>query len=130
MKFDFDQAIRYLRIALILFFCSWGLIWFSIRADRTAKMDRNVVERAVSSARDVPGIVKRWITATSAGLEHQEIVLDPELDLAPLGKLQNCPGLNDHLYLLHYRFEGGHDENGQRGKTGGWKAAGLPWRQP
>ena len=27
-------------------------------------------------------------------------------------------------------FEGGHDENGQRGKTGGWKAAGLPWRQP
>ena len=27
-------------------------------------------------------------------------------------------------------FEGGHDENGQRGKTGGWKAACLPWRQP
>jgi rhodanese-related sulfurtransferase len=27
-------------------------------------------------------------------------------------------------------FEGGHDENGQRGKTAGWKAAGLPWRQP
>ena len=26
-------------------------------------------------------------------------------------------------------FEGGHDVNGQRGKTGGWKAAGLPWRQ-
>jgi rhodanese-related sulfurtransferase len=27
-------------------------------------------------------------------------------------------------------FEGGHDENGQRGKTAGWKAADLPWRQP
>ncbi len=27
-------------------------------------------------------------------------------------------------------FEGGHDENGQRGKINGWKAAGLPWRQP
>jgi rhodanese-related sulfurtransferase len=27
-------------------------------------------------------------------------------------------------------FEGGHDEKGQRGNTGGWKAAGLPWRQP
>ena len=27
-------------------------------------------------------------------------------------------------------FEGGHDEKGQRGKTAGWKAAGLPWRQP
>ncbi len=27
-------------------------------------------------------------------------------------------------------FEGGHDENGQRGKIAGWKAAGLPWRQP
>ena len=27
-------------------------------------------------------------------------------------------------------FEGGHDDNGQRGKTAGWKAADLPWRQP
>ena len=27
-------------------------------------------------------------------------------------------------------FEGGHDENGQRGKIAGWKATGLPWRQP
>ena len=27
-------------------------------------------------------------------------------------------------------FEGGHDETGQRGKTAGWKAADLPWRQP
>ena len=27
-------------------------------------------------------------------------------------------------------FEGGHDENGQRGKIAGWKAADLPWRQP
>lgn len=27
-------------------------------------------------------------------------------------------------------FEGNRDENGQRGKLGGWKAAGLPWRQP
>ena len=27
-------------------------------------------------------------------------------------------------------FEGGHDEKGQRGKTTGWKAADLPWRQP
>jgi len=27
-------------------------------------------------------------------------------------------------------FEGVHDEMGQRGKINGWKAAGLPWRQP
>ena len=27
-------------------------------------------------------------------------------------------------------FEGGHDQNGQRGKIVGWKAADLPWRQP
>lgn len=26
-------------------------------------------------------------------------------------------------------FEGGLDANGHRGTTGGWKAAGLPWRQ-
>lgn len=27
-------------------------------------------------------------------------------------------------------FEGGHDEAGQRGRMNGWKATGLPWRQP
>ena len=27
-------------------------------------------------------------------------------------------------------FEGDRDEKGRRGKTGGWKAADLPWRQP
>jgi len=26
-------------------------------------------------------------------------------------------------------FEGGLDANGHRGTSGGWKAAGLPWRQ-
>lgn len=26
-------------------------------------------------------------------------------------------------------FEGDKDANGQRGKVGGWRAAGLPWRQ-
>ena len=36
----------------------------------------------------------------------------------------------DNCFNVAGGFEGGHDEKGQRGKTGGWKAAGLPWRQP
>jgi rhodanese-related sulfurtransferase len=37
---------------------------------------------------------------------------------------------HSNCYNVAGGFEGGHDENGQRGKTAGWKAARLPWRQP
>ena len=32
-------------------------------------------------------------------------------------------------YNILEGFEGDRDENGQRGKASGWKAAGLPWEQ-
>ncbi|MCB1984095.1 MAG: rhodanese-like domain-containing protein [Burkholderiales bacterium] len=32
-------------------------------------------------------------------------------------------------YNILEGFEGDKDEKGHRGKTGGWKAAGLPWEQ-
>lgn len=34
-----------------------------------------------------------------------------------------------HCYNVAEGFEGPVDENGQRGKSSGWKAAGLPWLQ-
>lgn len=109
MRFDFDRTIRHLRIALSLVFWSWGLVWFSIRAERKAEIDRNTAERLVVSLREVVSTVRHWFSVISTGREHQEILLDPELALGQLGKLQNCPGLNDHLYLLHYRYEGEHN---------------------
>ena len=34
-----------------------------------------------------------------------------------------------HAYNITDGFEGPPDEDGHRGTTAGWKAAGLPWRQ-
>lgn len=34
-----------------------------------------------------------------------------------------------HTYNITDGFEGPPDEDGHRGTTAGWKAAGLPWRQ-
>lgn len=35
----------------------------------------------------------------------------------------------DNAYNIDQGFEGAPDAHGHRGTTGGWKAAGLPWRQ-
>lgn len=35
----------------------------------------------------------------------------------------------EECYNISGGFEGDCDENGHRGTCGGWKAAGLPWRQ-
>ena len=34
-----------------------------------------------------------------------------------------------HAYNVLQGFEGDKDPNGQRNRTGGWRAAGLPWKQ-
>jgi rhodanese-related sulfurtransferase len=34
-----------------------------------------------------------------------------------------------HAYNVLQGFEGDKDPNGQRNKLGGWRAAGLPWKQ-
>ncbi len=34
-----------------------------------------------------------------------------------------------HAYNVLQGFEGDKDSNGQRNKLGGWRAAGLPWKQ-
>ncbi len=109
MTFNIDRMIRFLRIALILVFWSWALIWFSIRADRKEKIDRNFADNLVVFLRGIPRTVEQWFIVASANREHQEVLLDPELDIGKLGKLQHCSSLNDHLYLLHYRYEGEHN---------------------
>lgn len=38
-------------------------------------------------------------------------------------------GVNVHITNIAEGFEGAQDDNGQRGRISGWKAAGLPWRQ-
>lgn len=35
-----------------------------------------------------------------------------------------------HAYNVAQGFEGPPDQAGHRGTSGGWKASGLPWRQP
>ena len=37
-------------------------------------------------------------------------------------------GINLHITNIAEGFEGEKNAQGQRGKIGGWKAAGLPWR--
>jgi rhodanese-related sulfurtransferase len=37
--------------------------------------------------------------------------------------------LGIEAYNVLEGFEGDPDENGQRGKRGGWRQRGLPWRQ-
>lgn len=108
MKLDFDRGVRRLRIALILMFWSCGLIWYSIRADRRAEIDRSLTERLVVFVCGVPGMVKDWYKVASAGREHQELLLDPKLDIYKLGQLDHCPAVDERLYLLHYRYEGDH----------------------
>ena len=107
MKFV-DKVVRVLQIILIIYFWSWALIWLSVQADRKAERDMNLADRTVIFLSDVPKRVKAWYTVTAAKREPQEIVLDPELEIHQLGKLQNCSSLNNHLYLLHYRYLGEH----------------------
>ena len=35
-----------------------------------------------------------------------------------------------HCFNVSGGFEGGHDEHAHRGRLDGWKAGGLPWKQP
>lgn len=70
--------------------------------------DTNLADRTVIFLSDVPERVKTWYAVKSTNREHQEILLEPELEIQQLGKLQNCSSLNDHLYLLHYRYLGKH----------------------
>lgn len=111
MAFNFDRIIRRLQIVLILLFWSLGLIWYAIKAERVPEADRNGVERAVVFVRDIPRNVEEWFTVTSSPTEHQEKVLDPDLDIRPIGKLQEYSNVPDELYLLHYRYEGDNKGN-------------------
>ncbi|MNN95427.1 hypothetical protein D3C81_2142330 [compost metagenome] len=42
---------------------------------------------------------------------------------------QRATALGLEAYNILEGFEGDADENGQRGRLGGWRLAGLPWRQ-
>ncbi|QDT89834.1 arylsulfotransferase family protein [Gimesia algae] len=106
MKFNRDQAIRVLRRLLALFFCLWGLVWLSIRAVEKQPNDRNVLDKGLLAAASVPETVKLWFSVKSTGLEHQEFVMNTEPGLARLGELSDIQYLNNHLYLLYYRYEG------------------------
>ena len=105
MTFDLDAAIRRLRLALIVLFCSWGLIWYSIKADHTTEEERDVAQRVVVFVRDTPGIMKKWFAETFSPTEHQENSLNPDLDIRPIGGLQELASVPENLYLLHYRYE-------------------------
>ena len=46
-----------------------------------------------------------------------------------VAKQMHDRGKNLHITNIAHGFEGDQDANGQRSKTNGWKADGLPWRQ-
>lgn len=46
-----------------------------------------------------------------------------------VARQMHARGINLHVTNIAEGFEGERDRNGQRGRTTGWKAAGLPWRQ-
>ncbi|MEO1528405.1 MAG: arylsulfotransferase family protein [Planctomycetota bacterium] len=107
MKLDIDKVVRVLQRLLLALFCCWGLVWFSVRAERKPKIKRNVLEKSVVYAATIPWVVKNWVQVTTAGREHQERPLTPSADLLPIGELQEIESLADHYYLLHYRYLGG-----------------------
>jgi hypothetical protein len=109
MNMNFDRLMRYVLVFLVLFFWSWGLTWYSIRAEKRPETQRNFVQRGMVFLCAVPRIVIDWFDITFVDQrEHQEKLLDLQDNVCELGALQDCTSLNDNLYLLHYRFEGKH----------------------
>ncbi|MEL6107924.1 MAG: arylsulfotransferase family protein [Planctomycetota bacterium] len=108
MKLNIDRTVRVLQRCLIVLFCCWGLVWFSVRAERKSEFERNILEKSVVYTATIPWVVKNWVQLTLAGREHQERLLTPSTDLVPIGELQDVEELNDHYYLLHYRYLGQH----------------------
>ena len=65
----------------------------------------------------------RWLKAQ--GLQVTGVDRSPEA----IAAAKRATELGLTAYNILEGFEGDPDDNGQRGKKGGWRFRGLPWRQ-
>ena len=91
----------------------------------------------------VPGAValawKQWPgmtmnTAFDAGIQAavppgKKAVLMCRSGVRSIAAARRASALGIEAYNILEGFEGDPDENGQRGRRGGWRFRGLPWRQ-
>ncbi|MCT9810379.1 rhodanese-like domain-containing protein [Acidovorax sp. Be4] len=61
--------------------------------------------------------------------EGMKVVLLCRSGVRSVAAAQRATALGLEAYNILEGFEGDADENGQRGRLGGWRLAGLPWRQ-
>ena len=61
--------------------------------------------------------------------EGMKVVLLCRSGVRSVAAAQRATALGFEAYNILEGFEGDADENGQRGRLGGWRHAGLPWRQ-
>ena len=61
--------------------------------------------------------------------EGMKVVLLCRSGVRSVAAAQRAAALGLEAYKILEGFEGDADENGQRGRIGGWRLAGLPWRQ-
>ena len=60
--------------------------------------------------------------------EGMKVVLLCRSGVRSVAAAQRATALGFEAYNILEGFEGDADENGQRGRLGGWRRAGLPWR--
>lgn len=61
--------------------------------------------------------------------EGMKVVLLCRSGVRSIAAAQRATALGFEAYNILEGFEGDADELGQRGRLGGWRLAGLPWRQ-
>jgi hypothetical protein len=101
-----DKAIKILRIVFIGFFILWGIIWFSIRADRMPIMSMTDIDRIIVFLANTPREVKEFLLETGKD-DHLEKPIHDIGKLCAIGKFPQDVSINQNLYLLHYRYMGG-----------------------
>ena len=66
------------------------------------------------------------VRAAAAG---RKVVLLCRSGVRSIAAAKRATELGLQAYNILEGFEGDADENGQRGRKGGWRLRGLPWRQ-
>ncbi|MEM6655782.1 MAG: arylsulfotransferase family protein, partial [Planctomycetota bacterium] len=100
-----DPLIRGLRYGLLLFFYTWAVVWFGVRAAERPDIKRSAADRlAVSARRSVTTMAK---VVRGSQREHLEKRLQDDDQHYAIGELGGVDGLDERLYLLHYRYLGG-----------------------
>lgn len=116
--------------------------WAWVRAGRAVLVDvRSDAEREWVG--QVPGAVglawKQWPGMLpnahfdegilAAAPDGQALVLLCRSGVRSIAAAKRATELGLTAYNILEGFEGDPDENGQRGRRGGWRMRGLPWRQ-